>query len=64
VATEPNNSEQFRHECEVAYILRLPTKRERAGYLGKVRQHRGNEAADKLEGAVYYAWKLQKQTPP
>lgn len=63
MATEPNNSEQYRHECEVAYILRLPSKRERAGYLGMVRKHRGDEAADKLEGAVYYAWKLQKQTP-
>lgn len=62
MATEPNNSEQYRHECEVAYILRLPSKRERAGYLGMVRKHRGDEAADKLEGAVYYAWKLQKQT--
>ena len=62
--TEPNISEQYRHECEVAYILRLPSKRERAGYLGMVRKHRGDEAADKLEGAVYYAWKLQKQTPP
>ena len=64
MATKPNNSEQYRHECEVAYILRLPSKRERAGYLGMVRKHRGDEAADKLEGAVYYAWKLQKQTPP
>jgi hypothetical protein len=60
VATEPNNSEEFRHECEVNYIIRLPSKRERAGYLGNVRKHRGNEAAEKLEGAVYRAWKLQK----
>lgn len=60
MATEPNNSEQFRHECEVAYIIRLPSKKERAGYLGMVRKHRGDVAADKLEGAVYHAWKLQK----
>ena len=63
MANEPNNTEEFRHECEVAYILRLPSKRERAGYLGNVRKHRGDVAADKLERAVYYAWQLQKQTP-
>jgi hypothetical protein len=63
VANEPNNTEEFRHECEVAYILRLPSKRERAGYLGNVRKHRGDVAADKLERAVYHAWQLQKQTP-
>lgn len=60
MATEPNNSEQFRHECEVNYIIRLPSKQERAGYLGMVRKHRGDDAANKLEGAVYRAWKLQK----
>ncbi len=60
MANEPNNSEEFRHECEVAYILRLPSKRERAGYLGLVRKHRGDLAADHLERAVTYAWKLPK----
>ena len=57
---EPNNSEEFRHEGEVAYIIRLPSKKERAGYLGLVRKHRGNVAADNLERAVTYAWKLPK----
>ena len=60
MATEPNNSEEFRHECEVAYIIRLPSKKERIGYITNVRKHRGIEAAEKLEGAVYRAWKLQK----
>jgi hypothetical protein len=60
MANEPNNSEEFRHECEVAYIIRLPSKRERAGYLGLVRKHRGDAAADNLERAVTYAWKLPK----
>lgn len=60
MATEPNNSEQFRHECEVDYIIRLPSKQERIGYITNVRKHRGIAAAEKLEGDVYRAWKLQK----
>jgi hypothetical protein len=60
VANEPNNSEQYRHECEVKYIIRLPSKQERAGYIARVRKHRGDVSADKLEGDVYRAWKLQK----
>lgn len=60
MATEPNNSEEFRHECEVEYIIRLPSKQERAGYIARVRKHRGDVSADKLQGDVYLAWKLQK----
>jgi len=57
---EPNNSEEFRHECEVNYIIRLPSKKHRVDYLGLVRKHRGNVAADNLERSVTYAWKLPK----
>lgn len=57
---EPDNSEQFRHECEVNYIIRLPSKQERLAYVANVRKHRGEFSANKLEGAVYYEWKLQK----
>lgn len=61
MANEPNNSEEYRHECEVKYVIRLPSKNERAGYIARVRRHRGDEAADKLQRDVYYAWQLQKQ---
>ena len=57
---EPNNSEEFRHECEVAYIIRLPSKLERINYITNVKKHRGIKAAEKLEGEVYRAWKLPK----
>lgn len=58
------NSEEWREKCEVDYVCRLPSKKERAGYIGLVRKHRGDDAANKLEGKVMYAWKLQKQTTP
>ena len=48
------NSEAYRHECEVARVVRM--YRERGGsavksYLLQVEKHRGSEAAERLRGA-------------
>ena len=47
-------SETYRHECEVASVVRM--YRERGGsavksYLLQVEKHRGSEAAERLRGA-------------
>ena len=56
------NSEEYRAKCEADYVCRIPTKKERAAYIERVRNRRGDAAADDLYNRVMYAWKLQKQT--
>ena len=55
------NSEAWRLECEARHVLSLKDKKARNAYLGRIRVKRGDQAADKLEGAVYRAWELSKQ---
>lgn len=55
------NSEAWRLECEARHVLSLKDKKTRNAYLGRIRVKRGDQAANKLEGAVYRAWELSKQ---
>jgi len=68
-------SEQHRHQCEVRYVLRLPSRMARWAYVegatapdGKpirgVRHLRGDAAADRLRDAVRDAWRAQRATTP
>lgn len=54
-------SEAWRLECEARHVLNLKDKRSRIAYITRVRDKRGIQAAEILEGAVYRAWKLSKQ---
>lgn len=53
-------SEQWRHECEVRYVMRLPTRERRAAYLEHVRKHRGSDAAARLMVDVQQAWRAAR----
>lgn len=61
-------SEDWRHECEIVWALRLPDKVgprskkwTKAMYLAEVRLKRGDEAADKLRRDLLKRWKAQRQ---
>jgi hypothetical protein len=63
-------SEEHRHECEVRWVLALPSREARRAYIegglvdGRsvkgVRQHRGDVAADKLIHDVRAAWQQRQ----
>ena len=42
-----NNTEQYRRECEVRYVAKMPDEKRREFYQG-VLKHRGKEAANQL----------------
>ncbi len=50
-----SNSEAWRHECEAAHVLTLPTAA-RQGYIGNVTARRGKEAGSELRNTVYRVW--------
>ncbi|SDH26194.1 hypothetical protein SAMN05428952_100936 [Nitrosomonas sp. Nm132] len=54
------NSESFRHLCEIQYVLDLPDRAERIKYLDGVEKKRGSEAANKLRSDVYDEYKRRK----
>lgn len=49
-------SEQFRHECEVRYVVALPTRQQRLDFLAAVEKRRGEAAARRLRDDVQQAW--------
>lgn len=50
-------SDQYRHECEVRYVLSLPGKERRRAYLEAVDKLRGKAAGDRLRQDILKAWK-------
>jgi hypothetical protein len=54
-------SEEWRAECEARGVLRMPTKMARQGYILRVRQKRGDAAANALEDRVMAIWKAQRE---
>lgn len=50
------DSEAWRHECEVRYVINLPTAADRRRYLDGVEEQRGKEAADRLRADVMEMW--------
>ncbi len=60
-------SEEWRHHCEVMAVMRFPDKVgprskrwTKATYLAKVRESRGDAAADKLREDMVKAWRAGK----
>ena len=53
-----NNSEEYRHQCEVRQVLRWRTEdRDKAlKYLSLVRKRRGDDVATKLEQDCKVQW--------
>lgn len=51
-----NYCEDFRHECEARYVMRMPTRRHRVEYIQQVSAHRGAESARALQATVYAMW--------
>ena len=45
--TEPRTDEQYRRECEVRYVAKMPEEKRREFYEG-VLKHRGKEKANQL----------------
>jgi hypothetical protein len=52
-------SEKFRHECEVRYVIALPSNERRREYLAGVEKQRKKPAAERLRND---AWKIMKVT--
>lgn len=60
-------SEEWRHHCELQWAMKLPDrvgprskKTTKAGYLQKVREARGDAAADRLREDMVRAWKASR----
>lgn len=45
-------SEAYRHQCEVRFILAMPTNKKRKKYIDGVREKRNDAAADRLYNDV------------
>lgn len=54
-------SEEWRAECEARAVLRLPTKVRRQGHILRVRERRGDAAANELERRVMAIWKADRE---
>ena len=49
-------TEEWRHECEINSVLRMPTRERHAAYLALVERHRGKAAADRIKQELLRAW--------
>lgn len=56
-----NYSEEWRAECEARAVLRMPTKMHRRGYLLRVKEKRGQAAANALERHVMKLWEAERE---
>lgn len=52
----PTHTEHWRHECEVRYIISMPGREQRAGYVDAVAKRRGQPAAERLRASVRQLW--------
>ena len=59
----PTWTEAHRHACEVRYVMGMPTRDQRAGFLDGVERRRGKPAADRLRDDVATAWRARRETP-
>lgn len=55
-----NSSEEYRHQCEVRYVLQWRTadRNVAINYISDVRRKRGDSAANKLEEDCKKQWSL------
>ena len=57
-------SEAFRHECEVRYVLALPSKWARRDYLNSLHKWRSPAAVERLRADVAAAWHARRTESP
>lgn len=55
-------SEEWRAECEARAVLNMPTRMDRARYLGLVARRRGPAAADAIRELGLKIWRAQRET--
>ena len=55
-----NDSEEWRAECEARAVVRMSTKMERRAYIWRVREKRGDAAANALERLVRELWEAER----
>lgn len=53
-------SPEWRHECEVCFVLELPNKTARHHYLAGIAQRRGEPSAQKLRDDVQKLYEIRK----
>lgn len=53
-------SEAWRHECEIRFVLAMPSRERRAAYLELIEKHRGKAAADRMKEELMRVWNEQK----
>lgn len=58
--TVDSSSEDWRAECEARHVLNLPTRLARSTYLRRVRDRRGDAAAEALRELGLKIWKAQR----
>ena len=56
-------SEEWRHICEVRFIIDMPGRDQRLAYLAGIAKRRGQPAADKLQADVRAAWPRRHEAP-
>lgn len=53
-------SEEWRHECEVVTILRMPTKEGRAAHLRLMEKHRSKAAIDRIKADMQRIYDMDR----
>ena len=62
VKPEGMTDEQWRHECEIRWVMcGLPNAEQRRRYLAAIEEKRGPEARKKIEGEVLRLWQTRNQ---
>lgn len=56
-------TEQYRHECEVRFLLSMPTRAQRAAYLDGLERKRGDAAVARLKADLTAAWRAARGAP-
>ena len=52
-------SEEWRHECEARYILKLPSLEQRRAWLADLERRRGKAAVDRLRDTMSQLWRAR-----
>jgi hypothetical protein len=54
-----SGSEEWRHECEARYILRLPSLEQRRAWLADLERRQGKDAVDRLRQTMSELWRAR-----
>ena len=58
----PEETEQYRHECEAREVVGMPTREKCHAYLAAVGRARGQAAADRLREDAMKLWVERKRS--